>query len=406
MVNRTLCGLSMVMTLAACDDDPRSTNSLVQHRSPLPDVVADALADVADAEDTQSIRPDTTTPPTDATLTDSQVAGDTGSPDTWVAPDTSTPDTSGPNVPTGPANINDDWIGGACAGAGDCPYEGGTCLTSGDGWPGGLCSEACTRFCPDQAGAATTFCIDGGEVGESGGVCVMKCDFGESPTGCRDGYACVAQRRFNEPAVMAYVCLPGEGELEVSSCIEELIAKGIGFELASNPMDTPDGGDPGDVCDVLDPIYVDPIIDGVRIRPMDFDNEPRRMLVQCPVALALWETVQLAKARGVTDIVHYGTYNCRYISGTSTLSQHAYANAIDLAGFKTASGAEYTVLGDWDKCDATPEAPGGQLLYGLAHEMHDDAIWNEILTPEYNAAHADHLHVDLTEGAYFLSDCQ
>jgi len=401
-----LVPLVIVVLAAACDDDPVTRQSLIEHRSPRPDVLGDALA--AEVADSTSA-PDTTVPPDTS-------PPDTSVPDT-VAPDTQTPDTTVVDTlvatettgdtsgPIGPDNINDDWIGGACAGPSDCPFANGMCLTSGDGWPGGTCSQACTRFCPDQAGAVTTFCVDGADLGESGGLCVSKCDFGKSPTGCRAGYACVAETRFNEPSVMSYVCLPGEGELEVSSCIQELIARGMGFELASNPMDEPAGAEPGDVCDVLDPIYLAPVIDGVTFHPSDFGNEPRRMFMQCPVALALWDTVQLAKQKGVTDIVHYGTYNCRYIAGTTTMSQHAFANAIDLAGFQTTSGARYTVLGDWDDCDPTPEAAGGKLLYELAHAMHAGHVWNIILTPEYNAAHADHFHVDLTEGSDYLSDC-
>jgi hypothetical protein len=122
------------------------------------------------------------------------------------------------------------------------------------------------------------------------------------------------------------------------------------------------------------------------------------------VALALYDMTELAKTRGISDFVHYGTYNCRVISGTDTLSEHAYANAIDIAGVELQTGERYTVLDDWEDGDPSPETEGGELLYWLAHEMHDLAIWNVILTPEYNAAHDNHFHVDLTPGSYFLSE--
>jgi hypothetical protein len=113
---------------------------------------------------------------------------------------------------------------------------------------------------------------------------------------------------------------------------------------------------------------------------------------------------ELAKTRGISDFVHYGTYNCRYISGTTTLSEHAYANGIDIAGIQLLNGTRYTVLDDWEDGDATPDTAGGELLYWLAHEMHDRRIWNIILTPEYNAAHDNHFHCDLTPGSWFLSE--
>jgi hypothetical protein len=36
------------------------------------------------------------------------------------------------------------------------------------------------------------------------------------------------------------------------------------------------------------------------------------------------------------------------------------------------------------------------VLYDFVHKLHDDRVFNVILTPEYNAAHADHFHMDLT----------
>ena len=151
-------------------------------------------------------------------------------------------------------------------------------------------------------------------------------------------------------------------------------------------------------------IDVDGIINGVNFRPSNFTNAPAAMYVQCGVALKLWDMAELGKARGITDYVHYGTYNCRTISGTQTLSQHAYANAIDIAGVQTAGGQRYTVLQHWEDGVANPTTPGGQLLHWLAHTMYDEQTWNIILTPEYNAAHDDHFHVDLTPGSWFLSE--
>jgi hypothetical protein len=168
-------------------------------------------------------------------------------------------------------------------------------------------------------------------------------------------------------------------------------------------MSNPDGH-PDKVCDVFEPVRVSGTINGVNFRPSSFTSPPSDMYVQCGVALALWEMAELAKTRNITDFVHYGTYNCRFISGTTTLSEHAFANAIDIAGISTSSGENYTLLDHWEDGDTTPETPGGQLLYWLAQEMHTKKIWNIILTPEYNAAHDNHFHVDLTPGSHYLSE--
>ncbi|MEY4953664.1 MAG: hypothetical protein RL299_2088, partial [Pseudomonadota bacterium] len=48
-----------------------------------------------------------------------------------------------------------------------------------------------------------------------------------------------------------------------------------------------------------------------------------------------------------------GTYNCRSIAGSSRLSGHARAQAIDVSGFVLADGRRITVEGNWD--DKSPE---------------------------------------------------
>lgn len=38
------------------------------------------------------------------------------------------------------------------------------------------------------------------------------------------------------------------------------------------------------------------------------------------------------------------------------------------------------------------------MLYSLAHAAVDQGIFNLVLTPNYDADHDDHFHMDLTEG--------
>lgn len=80
------------------------------------------------------------------------------------------------------------FIGGACASATDCTFEGATCLGAADGWPGGHCTQDCTSSCPDRAGAnAYTSCA---RTDDGATRCVARCDFTLFATGCRDGYGC------------------------------------------------------------------------------------------------------------------------------------------------------------------------------------------------------------------------
>ncbi|MCK6549757.1 L,D-transpeptidase family protein, partial [Myxococcota bacterium] len=114
--------------------------------------------------------------------------------------------------PAAPAILNPGWIGGPCTTNADCAFMGGTCMPNAAGWPGGTCTQTCTQFCPDQSGPlnSVTFCIDDGN-GDSNGQCVSRCDFTLSPTGCRDGYVCLPEKRFNQPSVVRAACVPVAG---------------------------------------------------------------------------------------------------------------------------------------------------------------------------------------------------
>lgn len=304
----------------------------------------------------------------------------------------------------GADSFNAGFIGGACHSTADCDYEGAICLGEAEGFPGGMCSLDCAKYCPDLAGATTTFCANAADLGAaaSDGLCTVRCDFGQSATGCRPGYQCHALDRHDDPATVVYACVPGEdAPFEPSACHEELLARGIAFSPAVNPMAHPEGH-PELLCDVEDPVWVSPLLRGVAYHPSSLADEPAAMFAACPLALALDDAAALMTELGITDTVHYGTYNCRPIAGTSTLSQHAHANAIDYAGFAVAGGAYYTVLDDWEKNQPAPVTTGGQLLANFAVEAHEQLIFHIILTPDYNADHENHFHCDLTPGSNFL----
>jgi hypothetical protein len=120
-------------------------------------------------------------------------------------------------------------------------------------------------------------------------------------------------------------------------------------------------------------------------------------VLACPaaVALVLWErhSVQPLARRllgaPVTRIDHLGSFACRNIGGEAggRRSEHAQANALDLAGFVLANGRTVRVARDWHGDDA----PGR-----FVREVHAGAcrFWNVVLGPDYNAAHRDHLHLD------------
>lgn len=153
--------------------------------------------------------------------------------------------------------------------------------------------------------------------------------------------------------------------------------------------------------------------DGVRFAADDphiTPFTPARLGLACPVAAALalwqWEVVQPAAERHfrmrVTEIEHLGSYNCRRLYGRSSgdFSQHATADAVDISGFRLADGRRVTLVGDWSKNG--PEA-------AFLRDVRDGAcsVFATVLSPDYNAAHRDHLHLDQADrGAMGWRSCR
>jgi hypothetical protein len=114
-------------------------------------------------------------------------------------------------------------------------------------------------------------------------------------------------------------------------------------------------------------------------------------------AMALWvehdiqPLAQRLLGSKVTRIVHMGGYACRNIIGSKALrafrSQHATANAIDIAGFRLANGRSVRIARDWKGEDAESQ---------FLKEAHRSACryFRIALSPEFNAAHHDHFHLD------------
>lgn len=134
-----------------------------------------------------------------------------------------------------------------------------------------------------------------------------------------------------------------------------------------------------------------------RTRLGDYPLSPDTPPVTCPVAIALelWRRDSVAPAAReilgseIARIEHLGAYSCRriYGRGEGNWSEHATGNAIDIAGFVLEDGRRISVLRDW-----AGEGPEAAFL----REVRSGACeaFATVLSPDYNAAHADHFHLD------------
>lgn len=125
--------------------------------------------------------------------------------------------------------------------------------------------------------------------------------------------------------------------------------------------------------------------------------------VTCPLANTLsgWARFGVDRAARamlgspLVRIETMGSYACRNVAGTNRLSGHASANAVDVAGFVLADGRRISVLRDWDN-------PSPQIRAFLG-AVRDSACkrFGTVLSPQYNAAHRDHLHLEVGGGRPF-----
>lgn len=124
----------------------------------------------------------------------------------------------------------------------------------------------------------------------------------------------------------------------------------------------------------------------------------QELATSCGLAAAIYvwerEVVQPAARThfdaAVDRIETYGTFACRNIYGRAEgrRSEHASANALDVTAFVLSNGERVIVARDW-----MAQTRSGKFL----SEVRDGScrVFAAVLGPDYNAAHADHFHLDM-----------
>jgi len=172
----------------------------------------------------------------------------------------------------------------------------------------------------------------------------------------------------------------------------------------------------GDSPGVEDPIVLGVPVNGLSYR-YSANTSPRETftVMDCQLARSLAEAAPMLRARDIVEVVDIGVYNYRCIGGGTPpdcpngISQHAYAMAIDIAGLTDDLGTFYSVNDDWvidpdteETCAAATVAGADAFLHDTICELKAAGVWNIVLTPNYNDAHRNHFHVDLTPGSDFI----
>ncbi len=133
------------------------------------------------------------------------------------------------------------------------------------------------------------------------------------------------------------------------------------------------------------------------------------------LALALYDFCALLSAHGFVELVHFTMYRPPHDKPTKKgefRHRHPGGMAIDLGAIKKSTGHWMAIGPHWpSQLGAKTCGSGGRKLKGrkgrellsLACEASDLRIFHYMLTPHFDDAHADHLHLEIKEGVkWFL----
>jgi hypothetical protein len=132
-------------------------------------------------------------------------------------------------------------------------------------------------------------------------------------------------------------------------------------------------------------------------------------ILDCRLAIVLGELAPLLRRHDVVEVRVDNMYRPRArLPGRKKPSQHSYGLAMDLTRFVLADGTELDVARDFDGTIGEPVCGGGasaQLseravkLRDLICDVARTELFHHILTPNHDAAHRDHFHLDIARGA-------
>ncbi|MDO5658262.1 MAG: extensin family protein [Paracoccus sp. (in: a-proteobacteria)] len=151
-------------------------------------------------------------------------------------------------------------------------------------------------------------------------------------------------------------------------------------------------------CGILRPVRLGQIRPGLSV-----EGEP---LLRCEtaLALALWTHQVVAPAAAQLDgaprpagLLTGPGYACRPRAGTDRLSEHALGNAVDIAGIRLSDGQVLMI-----------EPRENDPLGRFQSDIHAGAcqFFTTVLGPGSDAAHDDHLHLDVIRRANDWRICQ
>lgn len=129
--------------------------------------------------------------------------------------------------------------------------------------------------------------------------------------------------------------------------------------------------------------------------------------MSCAMTLALTRMERIAQEEArrvfgrpdgdnpIRAIAHLGTFNCRTQRFKAKQSQHSFGNGIDLAGFDIKGVGQVWVKYHWKPYYPKAYARQSEFLHALARRLREEEVFTNVLDPDYDPSHWNHIHVDL-----------
>lgn len=182
--------------------------------------------------------------------------------------------------------------------------------------------------------------------------------------------------------------------LDRAACEAELTRRGASFERVESARG------------VVAPLRLRGPLSGVTFRsalPATQRKTAVIEIVDCRLALAMDDLAKVLARHDVVEVVHMSMY--RPASKRVTLKgpgrRHTGALAIDVGTLVTKDGRTLDVLKDFHggigQKPCGPKAPGNPSeLRAIYCEIADAGLFNVMLSPDYNWAHRNHFHLEVT----------
>lgn len=134
-------------------------------------------------------------------------------------------------------------------------------------------------------------------------------------------------------------------------------------------------------------------------------------ILDCRLALALSDLAPLLQRYDVVEVHIDNMYRPKaHLPGKKKPSQHSFGLAVDLTRLKLADGSELVVERDFAGAIGEPVCGQGvrarselpreaAVLRDLICEVARSGLFHHILTPNHDAAHRNHFHLDIARGA-------